>query len=154
MIRRTLKRAGLGLLLGMAVGNIIAALTGHDNIVAPSLMGWAGSLPRAFLIQTLLSGLIGAAAMAGVGLYEIDRWPLLLIDLTHYASYMVVFLPVSRLLGWWETPLEGLIMAGVLLVTHFMIFLIMCWIYRAQVKELNQLNKERKHNKNDTGGAP
>ncbi len=142
MIRKTLRRAVFGYVLGMAIGNLIAALTGHPNIVSAELLQKAGSLNAALLWQTLLSGLIGAAGMGGTMLYEIERWPLLAIDIAHYALVMAVFVPVSRCLGWCREPAELAITAAIMFAVHFSIFCIMCAIYRRRVKELNTLQKK------------
>ena len=144
MLVRTLKRAGRGFVLGMAVGNLIAALTGHPNIVSAALLERVGSLSAALLWQTLLSGVIGGASFAGVSFYEIERWPLLLADAMHYVCYMIVFIPVAFFLGWTEKAGEAAIMALVLLAVHSLIFLMMCAHYRAEVRELNALNERRK----------
>ena len=144
MLAKTLKRAGFGFILGMAVGNLIAALSGHPNIVSPLLLERAGSLPAALLWQTVLSGVIGAAGFGGAVLYDVERWPLLLADAMHYVSYMIVFLPIAFFLGWTEKAGEAAVMAVILLAAHTVIFLIMCARYRAEVKELNELNEVRK----------
>ena len=144
MFQKTLKRAGFGFLLGMAVGNLIAAATGHPGIVSPALLERAGGLSGALLWQTLLSGVIGGAAWAGISLYEIERWSLLRAVAVHYASIMAVFLPVGFFLGWLGQAFDVLLMAAIMAAAHFLIFLIMCAIYRAQVRELNALNEQRK----------
>ena len=151
MLVRTLKRAGFGFLLGMAVGNLIAALTGHPNIVSPALLERAGSLSAALLWQTLLSGLIGAAGMGGVSLYEIEAWPLLRTALTHYVIYIVAFAFCSLALGWCERPAELLVMAAIMAAVHFAIFLIMCARYRAQVRELNEMQTRFQHEPTEGG---
>ena len=154
MLLNTLKRAGFGFILGMAVGNLIAALTGHPNIVSAELLAKTGSLPTALLWQTVLSGLIGAAGMGGTVLYELERWPLLAIDLIHYALCMAAFLPVGHFLGWFPTKDVALVMAAIMFAVHFTIFLIMCAIYRKQVRELNTLQEQFLRQKNiNIGGA-
>lgn len=141
MIAKTLRRAGLGFLIGMAVGNIIAALTGMDMIVSDVLVQRAGSIQAALLLQTLLSGVIGAAGMAGMTLYELEHWSLLLTMVVHYLLYMIVFLPIALFLGWITTVPEAIVMAAILAAVHMSIFLIMCAYYRAQVREINRLQE-------------
>lgn len=144
MILKTLKRFCFGFILGMAVGNLIAALTGHPNIVSAALLERVGSLSAALLWQTLLSGVIGGVSFAGISLYEIEHWSLLLADAAHYVCYMIVFIPIAFFLGWTENAGDAAIMAAVLLAVHTLIFLVMCARYRAEVRELNQLNEQRK----------
>ena len=141
MLMKTLKRAMSGFVLGMAVGNLIAALTGHPDVVSPELLAKTERLSTALLWQTLLSGVIGAAGMGGVSRYEIDPWPLLSIDLAHYALVMAVFVPIGHYLGWFVSAEDTLLMAGVMFAAHFSIFLIMCAYYRARVRELNRLQE-------------
>ncbi len=156
MLVKTLKRAGIGFLIGMVVGNLISVLSAHgEGIVTRTLLEHAGSLPMAIILQTLLSGAIGAFAFGGVSLYEIESWPLLLITAVHYAIYMTVFVVSDLILGWYATAFDIVFMAVILAVIHFIIFLIMCAVYRAQVKKLNEMQKEYqiKENENIKGGT-
>lgn len=143
MLKKTLKRIGLGFLLGAVIGNLVAVLTGGGELVSPLLTERTGSLQTAILLQVLLSGVIGAAGLGCIGLYEIERWPLLAACFVHYLIYMAAFIPASLLLGWVSTAADVLIMAAVLLAAQFTVFLIMCAIYRSQVRELNKLQKEK-----------
>ena len=142
-MKRFFRLAATGYVLGMAVGNMIAALTGHLNIVSPELLQKAGSLSAALLWQTLLSGLIGAAGFGGTLLYKLDRWPLAACDAVHLALVLAVFLPVGKFLGWFPSAAGALLMAIIMSAVHFLIFLIMCAHYRTQVRELNELNERR-----------
>ena len=155
MVRKIMNRAVFGFILGMAVGNLIACLTGHPDIVAPSLLERAGSLPAALLQQTLLSGVIGFAGFGGTVLYDIEQLSLLRACTVHYVSYMIVFLPAAFFLGWLGNLRGTLIMVAILLAVHTMIFLIMCVYYRSQARQLNRLIEERKQQiqQEQIGGA-
>ena len=144
MLGKTLKRAGLGFLAGIAVGNVITALLAGPDLVAPALAEGMGSVSAAFLLQTLLSGLLGAVSFAGTGLYAIERWSLALTALVHYLIIEAVYLPIGFLLGWFDGLGEALIWVGICAVAYGVIFLILWAVYRAQVRELNELNEERK----------
>ncbi|MBR4622678.1 MAG: DUF3021 domain-containing protein [Ruminococcus sp.] len=161
MLGRVLKRAGLGFLLGMAMGDIIAYITftGSGMPVAPEFVDKVGSEAAAFLIQTVLSGLIGAAGVGGMLFYEIESWSMLRTMLTHFALISAVFLTVSRVLCWMTAVSEMLIMEGIMLAAYLIVWVIICAVYRAQVKDLNalqdELNKSCKGEKNKSfnGGA-
>ncbi len=151
MLVKTLKRACLGFVIGMAVGNLIAALTGHPGLVSAALLERAGSPAAALLWQTLLSGLIGFAGFAGVSYYDVERWPLLLTALVHYATFLAVYLCVAFALGWLSTAAEALLMAAIMAVIYLIIFFILCARYRAEVRKLNEMQKQQ-NDKEQNGG--
>lgn len=64
--------------------------------------------------------------------------------LTHFALISVVFVIVSKVLCWITAVKELLIMEGIMLAAYLIIWLIMCAIYRSQVKELNAMLKSAK----------
>ena len=144
MREKTLKRAGFGFILGMAVGNVLAALLGGGELVSPGLLARCGSLPGALLVQTLLSGVIGAASFAGIGLYDIEGWSLLRTAVVHDLLIEAVYLPVAFALGWVETAAEALLVSGCMTAVYLLVFLSLWAVYKAQVRELNELNEARK----------
>lgn len=150
MLITTLKRAGFGFFLGVFIGNVIAALSGWpDSIVTLKLLNMAGGLAPALLLQTLLSGLLGAVSFAGVSFYDIENWSLLRIAVVHYLVIEAAYMPIAFFLGWLTAAKDALIWALFSAVSYLIIFLIMCAIYRSQVRELNELNARRKENKAD-----
>lgn len=166
LLVRILKRIGLGFLIGMAAGNLIAFFTtlGKAPIVTKELIDACGNEVTAVIVQTFLSGLIGAAGIGGMLLYEIDKWSMLLTMSVHFASIIAVFVPVCLILHWADSAVSLLIMVGVMLVAYVAIWLIMCAIYRSQVKKLNDLQSRLsgsgisegngKENANQTGNQP
>ena len=141
MLARIFKRAGLGFLLGMAMGNIIAYITssGSGLPVAPQLIEVVGSEAGALLMQTILSGFIGAAGFGGMLFYEIEEWCMLRTMATHFALISAVYLTVSRVLFWISSLTELLVMEGIMLAAYLIVWIIMCAVYRSQVNELNEL---------------
>ena len=82
MLKKTLKAAGIGFLLGIVIGNLIAFLTGNSDtggitFASAKLLEMAGgNAVIAMLLQSLFSGLYGAVCFAGMSFYEIERMPL------------------------------------------------------------------------------
>ena len=143
MLKKTLKFAGVGFLLGAAIGNLIAVLTGHSSIVSEMLVDWTGSMTAALVVQTVLSGLIGAAGMGGVSLYDAERLPLLAAAVLHFILYFSVFSAACLVLGWFSDLTEFLVMAAIMAGIHILIFLIMCAVYRKEVRKLNKMQENR-----------
>ena len=135
--------AGIGFLLGIVAGSLIAWLTG-GSLVNARLAAWTGSGAASVVLQTLISGLLGAIAMGGTVVYEIERWSLTACSVTHYLMTEVSYVAIALLLGWVES-LEGLlVMLAIQLVIYVIIWLIMYRRYQAQVRELNQLLEKSK----------
>lgn len=150
MLAKTLKRAAIGFLIGVAVGDLIAILTGTSStggisFTSQQLLNMAGgSVACSMLLQSLFSGLYGAMCFAGMSFYDIERCPLALATALHCAVIVLLFIPIALLLGWFNNIVSLLIMSCIQLVCFFVIWLIMYFAYKKQVNELNDLmNKEK-----------
>lgn len=139
--------AGIGFLIGIVIGNLIAFLTGNSDTggvtFAPQkLLDMAGgSAVVAMLLQSLFSGLYGAACFAGMSFYEVERLPLAVATALHCALIILLFIPIALLLGW-VSKIETLLMiSGIQLVCFFIIWLIIYFGYKKQIRELNEMQK-------------
>ena len=147
MLKKTLKAAGIGFLIGMVIGNVIAILTGNSDtggvtFASQKLLDMAGGNGTvAMLLQSLFSGLYGAVCFAGMTFYEAERLPLAAATALHCATIILLFIPIALFLGWVSNIVTLLIISGMQLVGFFIIWLIMWSIYKKQVKELNDMQK-------------
>lgn len=156
MLKKTLIRAALGFLIGIVIGNVIATLTGTSDtggvtFASKRLLDIAGGNGViAMLLQSLFSGLYGAACFAGMSLYEAERMPLAASTALHCGLIVLPFIPISYLLGWVGGILETVIIAAIQIVAFFIIWLILYFVYKKQVRELNEMQKQfsDKENKN------
>lgn len=141
MRTRFLKLAAAGFLLGMVIGNGIALLTG-GRLAGSFLIEKLGSEVWAVALQTLLSGLLGAIAMGGVMLHEIENWSLARSAVTHCLLIIAAYVLTALALHWVESLTELLIMVSIQLVAYYIIWVIMFLRYKAEVRRLNELLKE------------
>ena len=153
MLKKTLKAAGIGFLLGIVIGDLIALLTGNSDtegvtFASKKLLDMAGGNgTAAMILQSLFSGIYGAVCFAGMSFYEIERMPLALATALHCAVIVLLFIPISLLLGWVNNIVTLLCISGLQLAGFFIIWLIMYFGYKKQVKELNDLTKKNKSQK-------
>ena len=153
MLKKTLKAAGIGFLLGIVIGNLIAFLTGNSDTggitFAPQklLDMSGGNAVIAMLLQSLFSGFYGAVCFAGMSFYEIERMPLAVATALHCALIVLLFIPIALLLGWVSQIETQLIISGIQLVCFFIIWLIMYAGFKKQVKELNELQEKNENKK-------
>ena len=107
--------------------------------------GRMGSETTAFLVQTLLSGVQGAVAMAGVNFYDIENkhFGLLAASVCHLLLILVTYFPIAFFLNWIATFSEAILMTVIMTASYFIIFLIMYFRYKAEAKKLNELQKKQ-----------
>lgn len=145
MLKRTIRLAFTGFILGMAIGNIIAIVSsyaagGEVLAFSPKLLEKTGSAAAALLLQTLLSGLMGAVSFGGVILYEIDSIPLPAVSIIHCAMILAVYYPIAFSLYWLEpTARDAGMMGCIMIAAYAVIWLIMYFRYRMEVREMNEL---------------
>ena len=148
MLKKTILRALIGFLIGIVIGNLIAILkgafdTGGVTFASQRLLEIAGgNRILTVLLQSLFSGLYGAACFAGMSFYEAERMPLAAATALHCALIVFLFVPIALLLGWVGGILEILIIAVIQLVVFFIIWLILWAVYKKQVRELNEMQKQ------------
>ena len=157
---KTLRRMAFGFPLGIIIGSLIAVIfsySEHGEIIlySSSLPERFGSEGAAMFAHIILSGLLGAVSFAGIGFYDIEskRWNLAAASVSHYLTIVLTYIPIALCLDWIATAADALIMAGIQAVAYFIIWLIMSLIYKAQVKELNEINSKKTHSKDRQGGS-
>lgn len=141
---KILIRTAVGFFTGILVGNLIAITPDLIDRIQPawvtkSLLQRMGSFSGALVMQSLLSGLIGAVGITGMLLYGIESWPMFKAALFHYLLILAVFIPSALFLGWIELKLaDVLIMSGSMAAAYAIIWLFMYLNYRRQTEEMNR----------------
>ena len=123
MLKKALKLAGLGFLIGVAVNSLISAVIGHA--VSQELIERAGSERAAMLLELVLVGLYGAVCMGSVILYDLDRLPMALMMFCHYAVCIGPFVPLSLGLSWFRGAAEIGIALACQTAGYFAVWLIL-----------------------------
>ncbi|MBR0384721.1 MAG: DUF3021 domain-containing protein [Eubacteriaceae bacterium] len=147
MLKKTLRMACVGFLLGIVIGNVIAFLTGISDtngvaFVSKQLLDKVnGSAVSAMALQSLFSGLYGAVCFAGMSFYDIEEMSLAVATASHCALIILLYIPIALFLGWVNNITEILIIAGIQMIVFFIIWLIMFLVYKKRVKELNEMQK-------------
>ena len=148
MRKKILIRAAAGFLLGIAVSVVISLLfnrtaDGAVHFYSSALLNRVGNATAAALLQLAVCGLYGAACMCGTLLYEIERWPLALATAVHYLIISLLYAQVASLLEWELTLHTLLFIEGLMTAGFLAIWLIMYFLYKAEVRKLNELMKKR-----------
>ena len=139
-MKKFLKRAGIGFLLGIVVTDVMMALMLGSQSVVPELLEKVGGETAAVLLQMLLTGSYGAICFSTTVLYDADRMPLALVSFLHCLICIVPFLFMSEFLGWDHDLTRILIRTGAQILAYFIIWLIIYARYKKAIKELNKIN--------------
>jgi len=113
--------------------------------VSAELVERMGSIKAAMWIQMLITGLYGALAWATTLIYESEKaesWSLAAVSLIHCVWVVGSFVLMALFLGWYHDLAGALIITGFQIVGYFIVWLILYFSYRKQIRELNELQKE------------
>ena len=152
MKKKVFKLALIGFFLGMLIGNLIAFLTRDKStqplvIVSPVLIERTGSVTAAMIVNTLLSGLLGATAWAGVIFHDPDEfdWGMTKAAIYHFLLIMAFNIPIALYCGWCPSdPVSLLIWIAIMAAAYFIVWFIMYLIHKKETAELNELVKRNK----------
>ena len=142
MKNKLVKLMIIGFILGIIVGNLIALLTSFFDdsvrIVAKELSDSLG-LGWAIFLQTILSGIFGLVCFGGVYFYEIESWSLLASTIAHFISMLITAFITAFTLRWIPFTWYGfLIIFGYILICFFIVWFIMYFRWKKNIKEMNE----------------
>lgn len=147
--KKIIRLAFFGFLIGIVIGDLIAVLIGAGEKgqfipVSQKLLRRAGSVREAVLLHNLISGLLGAVAMAGSIFYEFDNWEMSKAAVTHFLIILSVYFAAAFFCGWIEPKAEDiLIMTVIMAAGYFLVWLIMYLRCRRETEKLNEEIRKR-----------
>ena len=144
MTKEVIKRALLGFMIGVFIGQTILILeslnAGDGNFYAVStyLEAHSSSKLAAVIIQYLITGLIGMTFAAGSAIFELDNWSLLKQTIVHLVVTSVVMYVAGYFCGWFpHTVASTLIWFGVFIVVYIIFWTSFFFYYRKKTREIN-----------------
>ena len=153
--KRIILKSIIGFIMGIVVGLLITAIAfmfGENKeivIVSPEFAQSIGNTALAFVIQSVLTGMLGVAGYGGSELYRIESWSLLRSTLTHFIIVISLFFVIAFTLKWIvisDIP-AMLIMLGSYVAVYFIIWLVSYLKVNHQVRDINTgLEKMKDHN--------
>lgn len=146
--KKIVRQALIGFLIGVVIGNLIIFFTsgnGETALYSQTLLRKTGSPKAAFLMQNLLSGLLGAVSMAGSIFYELDDWEMSRAAVTHYLLSLGAYFAIAFFCGWIKPDWSQIfIMIIIMTAAYFLIWLIMYLLCRKEAEELDRALRMKK----------
>ena len=149
MTKEVIKRALLGFMIGVFIGQTILILEslnagdGNFYVASAYLETHSRSKLAAVIIQYFITGLIGMTFSAGSIIFELDNWSLLKQTVVHLIVTSVMMYLAGYFCGWFpHTAASTLIWFGVFLVVYIIFWTSFYLYYKKKTREINaSLNK-------------
>ncbi len=139
-----------GFFLGMIIGDAITAVfASSDGIVfaAPELTEQFGYIP-AVIIQTVLSGILGAIAFGVTIVYHMEKYSILAATCIHMVAAYATMIPIANILWWTGRTVEGNVVIIVMtLCMYVMIWFSVYMSYRIEIQKINESLERRRSGK-------
>lgn len=146
MKKKIILRSLLGAPIGLAVSHLITVLIslavadGNFYPVVPELIADCGSEMNAVLLQTLFSILYGAVWGGASVIWDMERWSLLRMTVTHLIICSVMTFPIAYLMYWMSHDAKGIFLYfGIFLASYLFI-----WVsqYQSMKRQIRQINNK------------
>ena len=116
------------------------------SVVHPNLSDEFG-MAGAVIIQTILSGLAGAASFGCMRVYFSERFSILEATLIHATVTIAVWMTTSNVCWWVGRSLKGnLVFLTISVLMYLMIWTIISVSYMMQIRQINELLEKRRRN--------
>lgn len=146
IICRCLNGAPIGIAIGFVITVFISLSVGDGMYypVVPELAVDFGSEISAVLIQTLCCMVYGAVFAGGSVIWDMERWSLTRMTLTHLAVISLTALPIAWLMRWMEHSPKGV----ALYIAAFFGIYALIWItqYSVMKKRVKEWNEQIRKN--------
>ena len=149
MKKKVLKRGLFGFPMGIAMGyviTIIISLAQGDGYysVVPSLVDTVGSEIGAVVVQTILSGVLGAVSAAISVIWEMENWSIAKQTGLYFLGLSVAMCPIAYFAHWMPHSLIGFTIYFASFVAIFIIiWVIQYFIWRSKINAINKNIKAR-----------
>lgn len=145
MKKKILLRGLLGLPLGICLGYIITIMIsliwgkGTYSPCVPSLVITMGSEIGAVLLQSILSGLLGAVFAMSSLIWEIESWSIVRQTGTYFAITALTMMPIAYLTNWMEHTIVGfLLYFGIFAAIFVFMWVVQYFIWKGKIRQMNE----------------
>ena len=145
---RAVTLAAIGVAEGVIIGVLITAtltsLSMGDGTVylcTPDFTRFIGDPLLAFVVEAVLSGVLGAVAMGTSAIYYIEEWSIIRATATHFIITMTTYFAVAFFCRWLHPRDIGynLIIFSILVIVYTFIWL---YNYLTSKNDVEEINKE------------
>jgi len=144
----TLKKAMLRGILGFPLGIFLAVTitmlisiikgTGQYYSVVPELINRTHNEVNAFVLQYILSGLLGFAFAAGSAVFEVEDWSITKQTVIHFFISTIAIFPIAYTCRWMDNSVGGIATyISVFILTYAIVWVVQYSVWKKKIKEIN-----------------
>ncbi len=144
MKKKLIKRILLGFPLGITLGHLITILislggaNGYYSPCVPQLISMMGNEINAVILQTALSGVLGAGFAASSVIWEIEDWSIVKQTGIYFSIISLIMLPIAYVAYWMEHSIRGfLVYFGVFALIFAVFWIVFYAIGKRNVRKMN-----------------
>lgn len=145
MKKKIILRSLLGFPIGIAWGYIITIFIsliwadGYYSPCVPELVDVMGNEINAVILQTLLSGILGAGFAAASVIWELESWGIVKQTGVYFLVASIIMLPIAYLACWMEHSIFGFLSYfGIFILIFAVIWVILFAAGKRNVKKMNE----------------
>lgn len=98
----------------------------------------------AFLVNYLVSLLVGFAFAFGSAIYEVERWSMTKQTFLHFVLVTGTFIPGAVLAGWSKPELASILMyIGIFILIYILIWVVQYSFWKKRIQSINQKLKHQ-----------
>lgn len=143
-LRKALLRGILGFPFGIFLSVTITMLismildTGEYVAVVPELIDITHNEVNAFILQYILSGLLGFAFAAGSAVFEVENWSITKQTMIHFFISSIAMLPIAYACRWMDDSFKGIVSYILIFVLIYVIaWFVQFIVWKKKIKEIN-----------------
>lgn len=151
-MKKVIQRGFLGFPIGIAIGFIvtliISAIIGDGLLhsAKPEIIERMGNELNAVILQTILSGIMGAGFSTASVIWEIDSWSLAKQSGIYFAISCAIMFPIVYLANWMPHSTAGVLQyVGIFVAIFIIVWLIQYFVWKNKIKKMNEgVNKHQR----------
>ncbi len=143
-MKKALQRGLVGIPLGITISSILAIIislcVGKNEYYAcvPSLAESVGGELNGVIIQTVMSGILGAVFGAASVIWEIDSWSLAKQSAVYFAVASLAMFPIAYITEWMEHSITGFVVYFAVFTGIFaFVWLSQYLLWKKKIKNIN-----------------
>lgn len=148
-IRKKLVSYGLiGFVVGPFINTIISLGISYAHAtswgwvfssVAPGFVSVIGNQLNAYLVQFLLTAVLGAGISMAAVIWQMEHWSYAKRFILHFLALLLLFAPIGYFLQWLPHSLVGILLyLAIFIVIYFIYWAVITIIVRHKIKQVNQ----------------